>query len=89
MPIWTTWSLVRGRPMGFWSASTALLRWIGRMLATAGAMWSPVPLPVDPAEERTLSQPPPGHPERFCPSVPLSAEEQDLARRLASPKESA
>lgn len=87
MPIRTPRSSVRGRPVGFWRGFTAFLQWIGRMLATAGAMWVPVHLPDDPAEERTLSQPPSGHPEQLCPDAPLSAVEQDLARRLSNPKE--
>ncbi|POX42864.1 hypothetical protein C3486_02990 [Streptomyces sp. Ru73] len=69
--------------------AAAVLRWTGRMLATSGAMWLPVDLPGDPAAERTLSQPPPGHPEQFCPDTPLSPVEQDLARRLSNSKESA
>ncbi|MER7394181.1 DUF6059 family protein [Streptomyces sp. NPDC000151] len=89
MPIWTTRSSVRGRPVGFGSRSVTFLRCIGRMLATAGAMWSPVHLPDDPEEDWTLSPPPPGHPERLRPDVPLDAVERDLARRMSNPKESA
>nr|WP_248784770.1 DUF6059 family protein [Allokutzneria albata] len=56
-------------------------------LAAAGALWVHIPPLDDRAEPPVLLRPPPGHPERLRPDVPLSAAEQDLARRLLDPKE--
>lgn len=87
MPVQTTRSSVREGHVGFRSKAAAFLRWVGRALVAAGAIWVYVPPPGDPAEQWVLPQPPPGHPEQLRPDIPLSVEERDLARRLLNPKE--
>ncbi|TJZ52220.1 hypothetical protein FCH28_20055 [Streptomyces piniterrae] len=62
------------------------MRWVGRSLIAVGAIWVYVPPLDDPAEEWGLDRPPPGHPEQLRPDIPLSAVEQDLARRLSNPE---
>ncbi|MGW1234845.1 DUF6059 family protein [Streptomyces californicus] len=87
MTVQTTRPSVTETHVGFWSVTAASLRWTGRALAAAGALWVHIPSLDDRAEPPVLLRPPPGHPERLRPDVPLSAAEQDLARRLLDPKE--
>ncbi|MGI5377669.1 DUF6059 family protein [Streptomyces sp. CA-251387] len=81
--------------MGAWSITTAFLRAIGRSLAAAGAIWVYIPVPDEsgqewvPDDKRILLKPPPGHPERLRPDVPLSAVERHLARSLSHPEDNA
>ncbi|MDX6349579.1 MAG: hypothetical protein QOF84_4369 [Streptomyces sp.] len=55
-----------------------ILRSIYNAVIAAGSIWVHIP-PLPP-----LSGPPPGHPERPCPDIPLSALEQTLEREFAS-----
>ncbi|MER6471599.1 DUF6059 family protein [Streptomyces collinus] len=71
------------------SITTALLRAIGRSLAAAGSFWIYVPVPDDLWREPTLPGPPPGHPERLRPDIPLSAVERHLARSLSHSEDTA
>ncbi|WP_329239505.1 hypothetical protein OHB07_38560 (plasmid) [Streptomyces sp. NBC_00111] len=87
MPVQTIGSSVTERHVASWSKTAAFLRWVGRSLAAAGAIWVHVPPPDDPAGQGVMLRPPPGHPEQLRPDIPLSAEERDLARRLLNPKE--
>ncbi len=87
MPVRSTRSSVTEGPVGFRSKAVIFLCWVGRALATSGALWGHLPPPGDPAGPWALTQPPPGHPEQLRTDIPLSAEERDLARRLLDPKE--
>lgn len=61
----------------------ACLRAIGRSLAMASCMWvEHLPVSDKPVRERIWVTPPPGHPERLRPDIPLSAVERHLARSL-------
>jgi uncharacterized protein DUF6059 len=65
-----------------------LLRRIGEGVMAAGCLWVYVP-PVEdgqqaPDEQRPVG-PPPHHPERLRPDLPLSELEQLLERSLAAP----
>ncbi len=81
--------------MDAWSITTAFVRAIGRSLVAAGAIWVYIPIPEEPGQERvpeqkrTLLKPPPGHPERLRPDIPLSAVERNLARSLSHPEDTA
>lgn len=60
-----------------WRSTRAVAYTVGRGFITLGMTWC---LPaVDPAPEG----PPPGHPERLCPEVPLSDVELSLLTRLS------
>ncbi|WP_406379456.1 DUF6059 family protein [Streptomyces sp. NBC_01618] len=58
----------------------SLLRPVGRALVQAGAMWVIVPS-VDPGPVRG-ADPPPSHPERLRPDVPLTEAERALQEQL-------
>ncbi|MFJ4279518.1 DUF6059 family protein [Streptomyces massasporeus] len=70
-----------------------MARAIFRSLVAAGAIWVYIPLPEEPGRERApeqtraLIKPPPGHPERLRPDIPLSAVERNLARSLSHPED--
>ncbi|MDH6222913.1 DUF6059 family protein [Streptomyces pseudovenezuelae] len=68
--------------------AVACLRALFRALATAGCMWvGHLPVPDEPARERIWATPPPGHPERLRPDIPLSEVERHLARSLSRPED--
>ncbi|MFF7734913.1 DUF6059 family protein [Streptomyces sp. NPDC007984] len=50
-------------------------------------MWVHIPPPEEPGQEAPLRTPPPGHPERLRPDIPLSAVERNLARSLSHPED--
>ena len=51
-----------------------LLRAAQDSLIAFGRIWVWIP----PVPETPLEEPPPGHPERLCPDLPLSAVEREL-----------
>ncbi len=60
-----------------------LLRVVYESLVAFGHLWilHPPP-PPDVPTAPALTDPPPGHPERLCPELPLIAVERELARAL-------
>lgn len=76
-----------GGDVDAWSITASFLRAVGRSLAAAGAIWVCIPVPDESAREWILLTPPPGHPERLRPDVPLSAVERHLARSLSHPED--
>ncbi|MFD4790821.1 DUF6059 family protein [Streptomyces sp. NPDC058459] len=75
--------------MDAWSITAAFLRGFGRSLAAAGCFWIYIPPADETVRGRDLLGPPPGHPERVRPDLPLSAVERHLARSLSHPKDNA
>ncbi|MGW2256037.1 DUF6059 family protein [Kitasatospora sp. NPDC001660] len=61
----------------------AVLGWAMRALAVLGSNWICTPLsPPWPPTDQYPAGPPPLHPERLCPGVPLSATESRLQQQL-------
>ncbi|CAL9284882.1 DUF6059 family protein [Streptomyces olindensis] len=56
-----------------------LLRAARDSLIAFGRIWVWIP-PVE--SEEPLQGPPPGHPERLCPDVPLNAVEKEILRHF-------
>lgn len=60
-----------------------VLRWAVRALAALGGVWFFTPLPPPwPPTDQYPAGPPPLHPERLCPGVPLTAAELQLQWQL-------
>ncbi|MFH8409732.1 DUF6059 family protein [Streptomyces sp. NPDC018019] len=71
-----------------------LLRHVGAGFVALGRAEMPLPVPTEPARLRALGSglrltlpdgadgPPPGHPERLRPDIPLSRQEQRLLHEL-------
>ncbi|MEU2154405.1 DUF6059 family protein [Streptomyces sp. NPDC019396] len=53
-------------------------------LVAAGWMWIGVPVPAPRTAHPGLRPPPPGHPERVRPDIPLTPVERVLRRQLVS-----
>ncbi|MGW2395979.1 DUF6059 family protein [Kitasatospora sp. NPDC001664] len=61
-----------------------VLRWAMRALAALGSVWFFAPLPPPwPPTDQYPAGPPPLHPERMCPGVPLTDVEARLQRQLS------
>ncbi|MGW6206674.1 DUF6059 family protein [Streptomyces sp. NPDC055089] len=64
---------------------TRYLRSCVGALVAFGQIWiyiPPAPVPEDGATDEAPGGPPPGHPERLCPEVPLSEAEMTWGRQL-------